>query len=82
MVMTLFTSRLTNFGIVSTNTITDFDSSGDDKIQIDSALEDRVDISGQGTDTIIITLSGTETGTTTVESTGGETIDEDDIEFI
>ena len=67
---------------VSTNTITDFDSSGNDKIQIDSALEGRVDISGQGTDTIIISLSGSETGTTTVESTGGETIDEDDIEFI
>ena len=67
---------------VSTNTITDFKSSGTDKIQIDDALANRVDITGQGTDTIIITLSGSETGTTTVKSTGGETIDDDDIEFI
>ncbi len=64
-----------------TKTITDFDSSGDDKIQLDSSLEGRVEITGQGTNTITITLSGTETGTTTFVSEGG-TIDIDDIEFV
>ncbi len=62
-------------------TLTDFDANGNDKIQIDADLQDLVDISGQGTNKITITLSGAQTGTTTVES-GGQTIDDDDIEFV
>lgn len=64
-----------------TKVITDFDSQGDDKIQIDSSLQGLVSITGQGTSRITISLSGAQTGTTTVES-GGETIDDDDIEFV
>jgi Ca2+-binding RTX toxin-like protein len=63
------------------NTITDFDVNGDDKIQIDADLEDLVDIEGVGTNAIIITLSGAQTGTTAVVSEG-ESIDDDDIEFV
>ena len=65
----------------STNTITDFDSSGNDKIQIDADLKNLVDITGKGTKSIKITLSGAQTGTTTVVSEGN-TIDDDDIEFV
>lgn len=64
-----------------TKTIKDFDSSGDDKIQLDSNLDGLTEITGEGTKTITITLSGTETGTTTFVSEGG-TIDDDDIEFV
>ena len=63
------------------NTITDFDANGDDKIQIDADIEDLVEIEGVGTNEIIITLSGAQTGTTEIIS-GGQTIDEDDIEFV
>ena len=65
----------------STNTIKDFDSAGNDKIQIEASLEGLTEISGLGTKEIKITLSGAQTGTTTIVS-GGETIDEDDIEFV
>ena len=61
--------------------ITDFDANGDDKIQIDADLEDLVDIEGVGTNAIKITLSGAQTGTTSIVSEG-ESIDEDDIEFV
>jgi len=64
-----------------TKTITDFDANGNDKIQIDSNLKDLVDITGQGTKAIKITLSGAQTGTTAVISEG-DTIDDDDIEFV
>jgi Ca2+-binding RTX toxin-like protein len=65
----------------SVNTITDFDANGNDKIQIDGDLEDLVDIDGVGTNSIVITLSGAQTGTTAVVSEG-ESIDDDDIEFV
>ena len=64
-----------------TKTFTDFDANGNDKIQIDSDLKDLVSIEGQGTNAIKINLSGTQTGTTSVISEG-ETIDNDDIEFV
>ena len=64
-----------------TKTIKDFDASGNDKIQIDSDLKDLVSIEGQGTKAIKITLSGAQTGTTAVISEG-ETIDDNDIEFV
>ena len=64
-----------------TKTIKDFDASGNDKIQIDSDLKDLVSIEGQGTKSIQITLSGAQTGTTSVISEG-ETIDDNDIEFV
>jgi Ca2+-binding RTX toxin-like protein len=64
-----------------TKTITDFDANGNDKIQIDSDLKDLVTIEGQGTNAIKITLSGAQTGTTAVISEG-QTIDNDDIEFV
>ena len=63
------------------NTITDFDANGNDKIQIDGDLEGLVDIEGVGTKAIVITLSGAQTGTTAVVSEG-ESIDDDDIEFV
>ena len=66
---------------ISTNTLTDFDANGDDKIQIDAALQDLVDIEGLGTKAIVITLSGEQTGKIAVESLG-ESIDRDDIEFV
>lgn len=62
-------------------TITDFDTNGNDKIQIDADLQGLVSITGQGTNKITISLSGSQVGTTTVES-GGQTIDNDDIEFV
>ena len=62
-------------------TITDFDAKGNDKIQIDADLEDLISIDGVGTNSITINLSGSQTGTTTVVSQG-ETIDDDDIEFV
>lgn len=62
-------------------TITDFDTNGNDKIQIDADLQGLVEITGQGTNKITISLSGAQTGTTNVES-GGQTIDDDDIEFV
>jgi Ca2+-binding RTX toxin-like protein len=65
----------------SVNTITDFDVDGDDKIQIDQNIQDRVDIDGIGTNAITITLSGDTTGTTAIISEG-ESIDDDDIEFV
>ena len=61
--------------------IQDFDVNGDDSIEIDADLQDLVSISGQGTTSITITLSGAQTGTTTVLSQG-ETIDDDDIQFV
>ena len=64
-----------------TKTIKDFDANGNDKIQIDSNLKDLVDIEGKGTKAIKITLSGAQTGTTAVVSEGN-TIDDDDIEFV
>ncbi len=63
------------------NTITDFDSSGDDKITFNQDIQGRVSISGQGTQSITITLSGDTTATTTITSSGG-TIDADDISFV
>ena len=65
----------------SVNTITDFDANGNDKIQIDADLEGLADLEGVGTNAIKITLSGAQTGTTAVISEG-ESIDEDDIEFV
>jgi len=65
----------------SVNTITDFDAAGNDKIAIDKDLEKLVEIDGIGTKAITITLSGAQTGVTGVVSKG-ETIDEDDIEFV
>lgn len=64
-----------------TKTIKDFDANGNDKIQIASNLEGLVEITGQGTKAIKITLSGAQTGTTAVISEG-ETIDDDDIQFV
>lgn len=65
----------------SVNILKDFDVVGDDKIQIDADLQNLVDIDGIGTNVITITLSGAQTGTTAIVSEG-ESIDEDDIEFI
>ena len=62
-------------------TITEFDANGNDKIQIDANLQGLVSITGQGTNKITISLSGAQTGTTNVES-GGQAIDDDDIEFV
>jgi hypothetical protein len=62
-----------------TKTIKDFDADGDDKIQIESGLD--VTIEGQGTNTITITLAGNPDTVTTITSEG-ETIDDDDIEFV
>ena len=59
----------------------DFDSNGDDKIQIDADLEGLIEIEGFGTNKIIITLSGAQSGTTEFVSRG-ETIDEDDVQFV
>jgi len=63
------------------NTITDFDSSGDDKIKFNSDIQGRLTITGQGTNSITIVMSGDTTATTTITSNGG-TIDADDIEFV
>ena len=64
-----------------TKTITDFDASGNDKIQIEKSLEGLTDIEGIGSKSITISLSGAQTGTTTIVSQG-ENIDDDDIEFV
>ncbi len=69
------------FGDGDVNTITDFDSSGDDKITFNKDIEGRVTIAGQGTNSIVISLSGDTTATTTITSNGG-TIDADDISFV
>ena len=61
--------------------VTDFDSNGNDKIQIDADLEGLIDIDGIGSNSITITLSGDQSGTTEFVSEG-ENIDEDDIEFV
>ncbi|WP_413404376.1 MULTISPECIES: calcium-binding protein [unclassified Synechococcus] len=61
--------------------ITDFDVSGDDKIQLDGDLEGLVDIDGLGTNSITINLSGDQSGSTTIVSEG-EVIDDDDVEFV
>ena len=66
---------------VNAKAITDFDANGNDKIQIDADLEDLVEIEGVGTNGIVITLSGAQTGETVIVSEG-ESIDEDDIEFV
>ncbi len=63
------------------NTITDFDSNGDDKMTFNKDMEGRLTITGQGTNSIVITLSGDTTATTTITSSGG-TIDADDISFV
>ena len=65
----------------STNTISDFKENGADKIQISGDLSGLVSISGQGTNQIVISLSGAQTGTTTIVSQG-QTINDDDIEFV
>lgn len=62
-----------------TKILKDFDSDGDDKIQIESGLE--VNIEGQGSNTITITL-GSNPGVVTTITSEGETIDNDDIEFV
>lgn len=64
-----------------TKRIMDFDSAGDDKIQIDGNLKDLIDIDGIGRKSITLTLSGLQTGITKITSEGLE-IDEDDIEFV
>jgi len=64
-----------------TKVITDFDAAGDDKIQIDADLDGLVDIDGLGTNSITINLSGDQSGSTTIVSEG-ESIDDDDIEFV
>ena len=66
---------------INTKTLADFDANGDDKIQIDAAIQDLVDIEGVGSNGILITLSGEQTGEIAVISLG-ESIDEDDIEFV
>jgi Ca2+-binding RTX toxin-like protein len=66
---------------IQTKTISDFSTSGADKIQIASHLKGLVSISGQGTKQIVITLSGAQSGTTTVVS-NGQVIKGDDIQFV
>ena len=63
------------------DTITDFDSSGDDTVLINSDIEGLLTITGQGTNTITLALSGDQAATSTITSNGG-TIDADDIEFV
>ena len=65
----------------SVNIIKDFNTFGDDKIQIDNDLEELVTYDGVGTNTIIITLSGAQDGKTAIVSEG-EAFDDDDIEFV
>jgi hypothetical protein len=65
----------------SVNILKDFDSIGDDKIQIDATLQPLVAINGVGTNAITITLSGAQTGTTAIVSEG-EAFDQDDIQFV
>ena len=66
----------------SINTLSDFDTAGDDRIVIDAALKDRVDISmSEDGQSVVIRLSGSESGLTEVLSEGGS-IDTDDLEFL
>ena len=64
-----------------TKIVTDFDSDGDDKIQIDADLEGLVELEGFGTNSITIILFGAQSGITTFLSEG-EAIDFDDVEFV
>lgn len=66
---------------INAKAITDFDVNGDDKIQIDADLKGLVDIEGVGTNGIVISLTGAQTGETVIVSEGNS-IDEDDIEFV
>ena len=63
------------------NTITDFNSSGDDQIKFNSDIEGRLTITGQGTNSITIVMSGDTTATTIITSSSGA-IEEGDIEFV
>ena len=64
-----------------TKTISDFRTSGSDKIQIAKNLQGLVTITGKGTKQIVITLSGAQAGTTTIVSQG-EVFRDEDIQFI
>jgi len=64
-----------------TKTISDFRTSGSDKIQIAKNLQGLVTITGKGTKQIVITLSGAQSGTTTIVSQG-EVFRDEDIQFI
>jgi Ca2+-binding RTX toxin-like protein len=66
---------------IQTKTISDFSTSGADKIQIASNLKNLVSITGQGSKQIVITLSGAQSGTTTIVS-NGQVIKGDDIQFV
>lgn len=66
-----------------TKNISDFKTSGADKIQISKNLQGLVSITGQGTKQIVITLSGAQSGTTTIISgPQGLAINNDDIQFV
>ena len=69
------------FGDGNVNTVTDFDSSGDDKLLFNNDIKDLLTITGQGTNTLTLTLSGDQASTVTFTSEGG-TFDADDIEFV
>ena len=69
------------FGDGNVNTVTDFDSSGDDKLLFNNDIKDLLTITGQGTNTLTLTLSGDNASTVTFTSEGG-TFDADDIEFV
>ncbi|MFL0758809.1 MAG: calcium-binding protein, partial [Prochlorococcus sp.] len=69
------------FGDGNVNTVTDFDSSGDDKLLFNNDIKDLLTITGQGTNTLTLTLSGDNASTVTFTSEGG-TFDTDDIEFV
>jgi Ca2+-binding RTX toxin-like protein len=66
---------------VNAKTITDFDVNSDDKIQIDADLKGLVEIKDVGSNSIVISLTGAQTGETVIVSEGNS-IDEDDIEFV
>ncbi|QNG27850.1 calcium-binding protein [Synechococcus sp. HK01-R] len=65
----------------STDTITDFNSNGDDQVQIAANIEGRVSISGYGSNKLVINLSGSETGTLDLVS-GGAAFQDDDVAFV
>jgi len=66
-----------------TKNISDFKTSGADKIQISKDLQGLVSITGQGTKQIVISLSGAQSGTTTIISgPQGLAINNDDIQFV
>jgi len=66
-----------------TKNISDFKTSGADKIQISKDLQGLVSITGQGTKQIVISLSGAQSGTTTIISgEKGLAINNDDIQFV